>query len=783
MSDALVWWVTIELLGIAAFPVAFVVFRSLSDRGFAFAKTIGILLVAYILWIGGTVHLMPNERWAIALIAAALAAASAWLAYRRRTEMLEFLKSRWAHLLFLELLFIATFAGALYMRSFVADLEGSERPTDSGIINAVVRADSFPPEDPWLAGNDINYYYFGHLGVATLSQLTGIPTRIGFNLAVASVVALAGLGTAGVAYNLIVARVRWRFAFLFAALAPLFFIVMSNIEGFFELIAAHGIGSEAFYDALDIRGLDGPRETSKWYPTEPFWWGRANSYMSGWADRLLPFNRLLIADLHSEILAMPMAALLIGLGLNLWRSAGEAASRWLRPLDVAFIAFALGAAAFTMLWDLPTYLFLFTAVFALALFHRERRLSWGMAGRTALFGAVVLALAVLMFLPSYLLSYGAFEGIETTKANEATDLHHFLYQWLPVLGLIGAVLAVTLGRPTRRAWPVLAAVGTLLLVVVLPWAWLIQDDEGLGGLLDQIGDRGSNLATLALLAALLALVALALRRQLTSHRTDEGEGPPVAVYPLALCGVTLLLILGVELYWIKDPYWVPRFNTLNKISFQGWALVSAAGAFAIAYAASRFPWRDLRFAVPAGGLALVLGAFVLAGFVYPVTATFHVTDSFNRERYLDGLSFIERDHPGDYEGILWLGDNTDGAPVVLEAVGSSHSKYARVSAFTGLPTVLGWPLHEFFFRGSYEPQGTREEDVRTAYESADPGRVSEILHRYDVEYVYVGPLERDAYGSIDLSTFSEMADVVYENDEVTIFRVRDGAAATAGATP
>jgi YYY domain-containing protein len=782
MTDAFVWWLAIELIGLAAFPIAFVAFRSLADRGFSFAKTVGIMLVAYALWLGGSSTLVPNERWTIVVIVAAMAAVSAWIVSRKRAEIIEFLKQRWAHLLFLELVFVALFAGALFLRSHVADLEGSERPTDSGIINAIIRADSFPPEDPWLSGNDINYYYFGHVEVATLSKLTAIPTRVSFNLAIASVVALAGLGAAGVAYNLIVARVRWRYAYLFAALAPLFFVAMSNIEGLFEMMAAHGIGSEGFYDALGIRGLDGPRETTKWYPTEPFWWGRANAYMSGWGDRLLPFNRLLIADLHSEILAMPMAMLLIGLGLNLWRGAGDRAGRWPRRRDVAFLSLALGAAAFTMLWDLPTYLLMFVAVFALASLHRDGRLSWGLMGRSALFAVVVLALAILLFLPAYLLSYGAFNGIETTKPNEATDLHHFLYQWLAVLGLVGAVLAVTLGRP-RGAWPLAVAFGLLLLIVLAPWTVMTISDVGLSGLFDQLYDRGSNLLTVALVATLLGLVGVALWRQLTAEREEEA-GPPVAAFPLVLCGIALLLMLGVEFYWIKDPYWVPRFNTLNKISFQGWALASAAGAFAIAYAASRFPFRKVVPAVASGALALVLTAFVLAGFVYPVTATFHVTDSFNRERYLDGLTFIQRNRPGDYEAILWLGDNVEGTPVVLEAVGDSHTSWGQVSAYTGLPTVLGWPLHQFFFRGSYEPQGTRRNDVKAAYLSSDAERVRSILERYDVEYVYVGPLEREAYGQIDMSTLAQMGEAVYENGDVTIFRVSDdGPARTAGARP
>ena len=35
---------------------------------------------------------------------------------------------------------------------------------------------------------------------------------------------------------------------------------------------------------------------------------------------------------------------------------------------------------------------------------------------------------------------------------------------------------------------------------------------------------------------------------------------------------------------------------------------------------------------------------------------------------------------------------------VLEANGDSYSGYERVSAMTGLPTVLGWYVHEWLWR-------------------------------------------------------------------------------------
>ncbi|HEU4758566.1 MAG TPA: hypothetical protein VFT91_01160, partial [Dehalococcoidia bacterium] len=374
-------------------------------------------------------------------------------------------------------------------------------------------------------------------------------------------------------------------------------------------------------------------------------------------------------------------------------------------------------------------------------------------------------------------------GIELTRARDATRFHHFLYQWLPVLALIATLAVLSLGR-LKRPLAAAGAAGAILAAAVFPWTIVTLRNDGFGGLLDEVSDRGTNLLTVALIAALFVLVVLAFFHQMSDGREEE-RGPPVAAFALLLSGLTLLLLLGVEFYWVKDPFWVPRFNTLNKVSFQGWTMTSVAGALGVYYLVSR-PWPRLRLSLARASWALAATAVVLAGFVYPVISTYSVTNSFSNDRYLDGLRFIRNDHPGDYQGVLWLGGNVHGTPVVLEAVGDSHSGFARVSAFTGLPTLLGWPLHEFWFRGSYVPQGTRRDDVQRAYQATDPSTLTAILRRYGVEYVYVGPLEREAYGPIDLGAFAEALDTVYRNDEVTIFRVRHNqatlrpAAASAG---
>ena len=125
----------------------------------------------------------------------------------------------------------------------------------------------------------------------------------------------------------------------------------------------------------------------------------------------------------------------------------------------------------------------------------------------------------------------------------------------------------------------------------------------------------------------------------------------------------------------------------------------------------------------------------------------------------------------DYEALQWLQATAAPQDVVLETTGNPYSYYARISANSGLPTVLGWANHENQWRGDSTAQiGIRSGAVREIYDTRDWNRASDLLNEYDVSFIYVGRLEKEDHDATGLEKFAVNLEVAYQNDEVTIYR-------------
>ena len=243
MVDALTWLLTVELLGLLALPLCFVLFRRLPDRGMTLAKPLALALLAYVLWIAGLTRLIPNTQGTIIAIAAAAAIVSALVFRGTAKETWGFVKAEWRTFVAAEAVFLAFFFVWLWITSEAPAIRGTEKPMDFGILNAVLQSRHFPPEDQWLSGHSISYYYGGHFIMAFLVKLTAIPSNVGYNLAVSLIPALAATGAFGLLYNLVrLSGGSRRTGIGFGLAAPALILLLGNLEGGIGVCQREGLG-------------------------------------------------------------------------------------------------------------------------------------------------------------------------------------------------------------------------------------------------------------------------------------------------------------------------------------------------------------------------------------------------------------------------------------------------------------------------------------------------------------------------------------------------------------
>jgi len=94
----------------------------------------------------------------------------------------------------------------------------------------------------------------------------------------------------------------------------------------------------------------------------------------------------------------------------------------------------------------------------------------------------------------------------------------------------------------------------------------------------------------------------------------------------------------------------------------------------------------------------------------------------------------------------WLREHAGPQDVVWEIDGPAYRNYARISTFSGRPTVLGWANHERVYRKNghqlVHPRQTEIDGLRR-----NPSRklLNEFFVKYHVRFAVVGRLERNEY--------------------------------------
>ncbi|MGH9817764.1 MAG: DUF2298 domain-containing protein, partial [Candidatus Acidiferrales bacterium] len=448
---ALVWALFLEGLGLLALPYLLLVGRGLPERGYTFAKALGLLLVGWLVWMLASLKLVTFSAGAIALAMSVVALGALFLTLRaaiRYGHTLPSLFAAWwrrdrGRFLRAEGVFWAFFLVVLAIRWANPDIwhdpMGGERPMDFAYLNAVIKSAYFPPMDPWFAGGYINYYYFGFVLVATLIRFTGIVPAVAYNLAIPTLFAMLCAGVFGAALALLtplrratseVATASDEPANLwFATLAALFVGVIGNLaelevitNGLKQLSTLSfrsGIpGLEELVKSVDglIRGMILQGQPLPGRPEWPYW--NATRVIPETINEF-PWFTFLYADLHAHMMALPFTVLAIGLALAFQR-APLREGRLAELLRLGLLALVVGALWPLNTWDFPTYALVAFAALGLREWRRDGRITARGIVAVAWRWAFILLLGRLLFQPFHANYGAAYSSIQRWQGTRST---------------------------------------------------------------------------------------------------------------------------------------------------------------------------------------------------------------------------------------------------------------------------------------------------------------------------------------------------------------------------
>jgi YYY domain-containing protein len=738
MLEALGFFALIEAIGLSATPLAGLAFGRLPGAGLGFAKPFGLLLVTWAVWMAGSLGLVSYGTTTVVVAIVLLAVAGVLAAARQRALAARLEQRRdaggwWARRradwlaaralptedpvrrqlwIGSEAVFAVVFAVMALLVAFSPDVWGTERPMDMALVNAVNASSSFPPHDPWMAGEDLNYYYLGHLAMATLIRVVGVAPDEGYNLAFALLVALTASAVFTLAGTLwAAARAARGGPVAVGVTAVVVCLVLGNLAGV-----------RTWLDSVD--------------PPGGYDWFAPSRVIPGTITEF-PWFSYLLQDMHAHVLALPFTLLALGFALQVTLAGPRGDAVWRGVAEALAAGLAVGALYAINSWSYPVAAGLL--VLAVITWLRAPA-SAGRRGYALVWLALVLVASVVLVLPFWLEYDPAASGLGLV--DERRSFTRFAGDQALLYGIL--------------AWPLAAAFASRLLgragaVRALVWGAIAAVFAG--SLLAPAGLTGAAAVATALAVAAGAMLSPRL-------------GAPERFLWLLISG-GLVCVLLPELVYVRDSFAgsdLFRMNTVFKLGYQAWLLLAIAAACALPWAGAWLPGRLWPYWAGVAAVLLLLGA------VYPYAGTWARKDGFSRAPTLDGLGWLRERAPGDPAAIAWLRANTPGEAVVLEAFGPDYSEFGhgRISTFTGRPTVLGWAGHEV--QWEHDPAG-READIRTLYTTTNPIAARNVAARYGVRYVVVGPIERTTYGDRGLAKWDTLGERVFDRGGTTVWRL------------
>lgn len=772
LDEALIisyWIIIIELISLLGFVLGFIIFKKSKASMVFLSYLLGLLGFSYIVWLLVSLNFIKYSFFYIfTLFLFALIIALTYIG-NNKTHLTQWVKDNLDTIVLSKLVFITIFLIILALRSLSPEIYWGEKPMDFGFLNNLIRTDSLPPDEIWFCGQTLNYYYYGHFIFATLAKLTSIPSYFVFNLAIATLAGITFSAACGVTFLLTK-------NYFYTILSGVITIFLGNLSGIREFLFGDNPINFHFFWA-----------TSRVIPHT------VNEY---------PLWSFLFGDLHAHVIVMSIFIFVLYLGAYLFTCFLE--NKYLPWCVILLTSFSLGTISTTNSWDAPgasALLFVcFTAGIILSQYSYTGREKFFYIVKNYIILTLIGLSSFIWFVPYWLNTKKASViGFGFISQGEAINIDDYLLIWGLFLFIFTSFFLFEIFYNIRKivstryhyntstliSW-ISSGVILFILTLIIIYSKLLtmfsifllnttefQLNENIYRLIKSLihsCDFGSMYTT-GLFVTLLIILGT-----LTFFLLKEAK----------IKFICLLIIFGLTMTLFTDIFFIyDRMNTVFKFFLEAWYLFSICATFVLYYLfrPHYFAFRrskkisgelvKLFWIIPAS-LLLILAAFTSIASATGFSFSDH-TSGYKPTKTINGLKYLKYRVPSEYLAINWINNHIkESKKFILEAEGGPYSDYTRVVMNTGIPSVVGWTHHLTQRAIPRELIEKRIEDVKTIYTTNDLNLACYLLGKYQVKFIYIGPLEEKTYNAEGLKKFKTNPNIfkpVYTDRAVSIYQV------------
>ena len=711
------WYLLAAVLGCVGMAVTGRLFRSFEDKGWMFSKVVSITITGFLTWFLVSVKILKFTTAACVGIALVYGIICILAYEKQRRNGYECLPIDRLDLVYIEeILFFAAFLLWTYLAGFHPAAHGTEKFMDYGFMEAMMRSKTLPATDLWYSQGKINYYYGGQYFAVFLTKLSGTQVELTYNLMRTFV--------AGFAFVLPFSLVRQMTTDLQGRKVTGWKKQLPTLAGFLAGLAVSIAGNMHYVVYAQIlpliQKLKGEEVSGYWFPDATRYIG-FNPDVPDKTIHEFPCYSFVLGDLHAHVVNIMFVLLLLGL-LYAWtkkvRNTTPSVEKlgrrkfWMKQLlmpQILAAAMLLGMFHWTNYWDFVIY---YVVTGGTLLFMNIICLKGDIRrifAVTIVQAIEIFAIATVIILPFTLQFTTMVQGVRLAQNHSLP--HQLLILW---------------GLPT---------ILTLVFVISL------------------------------IIEKLKKLEHKSLYRLMKAVRT-----PDLFAVIMGLCAIGLVAI--PDLLSVRDIYENrnARANTMFKLTYQAYIMFGMT----MAYVIFRLLFINCKKILKVVGvIGFVLLLWTCGYFGRSVDSWFGQVLDPSQYKGLNATAFLETDFVEDAGAIRWLKENIQDSPVVLEANGDSYSNYERVSAMTGLPTVMGWYVHEWLWRNDVADLNEKSAEIESIYTSTDTQRVQELIKKYDISYIFVGSCEREKYGeNLNNAGLESLGEIVYQDPNYETYIVK-----------